>query len=114
MVAFLSDRLMICSRFLLAQQDVRPKTLPEPYRSLALMALLAIALLGMLMIVATLLGGHWVRRWGDRVRRPSIPPDVLVQRKGNSGAPKLPDGQVNDGDTLGTNESAGTDETAVS
>lgn len=104
MVATLSHRLTVCCWTLIAQQEVRPKTLPEPYRSLALMALLGIALLGMLMIVATLLGGHWVRRWGDRVRRKSVPPDVVVPRKSESSAPKIPGRQINDGDTLGTDD----------
>ena len=104
MVALLSNRLINWCWTLLAQQEGRPKNLPEPYRSLALMALLGIALVGMLLIVATLLGGHWVRRWGDRVRRPSVPPDILVQRKSVSVDPKIPDQRVNDGDTLGTDE----------
>lgn len=89
---------------LLAQQEPPPKTLPEPYKSLALMALLGIALLGMLMIVATLLGGHWVRRLGDRVRRPAVPPDVLVPRKDSSVETNLPDDLPEDGDTLGTDD----------
>ncbi|MGI9429460.1 MAG: hypothetical protein ACR2NM_12435 [Bythopirellula sp.] len=106
MVALLPNCLISWSCTLFAQQENGPKTLPEPYRALALMALLAIALLGMLMIVATLLGGHWVRRWGDRVRRPSVPPDVLVTRKDESVAAKIPDEKINDGDTLGSDETA--------
>ena len=89
---------------LLAQQEPRAKTLPEPYRSIALMALLGIALLGMLMIVATLLGGHWVRRWGDRVRRPAVPPDVLVPRQARLAKPNRTDEPGSDGDTHGTDE----------
>jgi hypothetical protein len=106
MVTLLPNCLIAICWTLIAEQEVRPKTLPEPYRSLALMALLGIALLGLLMIVATLLGGHWVRRWGDRIRRPSVPPDASMPRQGESAAPKLPNEQVNDGDTLGTDETA--------
>ncbi len=65
---------------LFAEQEVPSQTLPEPVQSIALMALLGIALLGMLMIVATLLGGHWVRRLGDRIRRPAVPPDVVAPK----------------------------------
>jgi hypothetical protein len=39
------------------------------------MALLGIALLGMLLVVVILLGGHWVRRQGSHRRGPSVPPD---------------------------------------
>ncbi|MBX3432200.1 MAG: hypothetical protein KF847_02515 [Pirellulales bacterium] len=49
--------------------------LPEPLRTVVLMALLGIALVGLLLVVATLLGGHWVRRIGSHRRGPSIPPD---------------------------------------
>jgi len=66
---------------LLAQQETPAPMLPEPVRLSAYMALLGIALLGMLLIVGTLLGGHWVRRWGDRHRRPAVPPDAIVRRK---------------------------------
>jgi len=65
---------------LFAEQEVPSQILPEPVRSIALMALLGIALLGMLMIVVTLLGGHWVRRLGNRIRRPAVPPDVVVPK----------------------------------
>lgn len=63
---------------ILAQRDMLSPKLPEPVRHIAYMALLGIALLGMLLIVGTLLGGHWVRRWGDRRRGPAVPPDVIV------------------------------------
>ncbi len=66
---------------LFAQRDMLSPKLPEPVRHSAYMALLGIALLGMLLIVGILLGGHWVRRWGDRRRRPAVPPDVIVQRE---------------------------------
>ena len=49
--------------------------LPPPTRAAALMALLGIALLGMLLVVIILLGGHWVRRQGSHRRGPSVPRD---------------------------------------
>lgn len=49
--------------------------LPPPARAAVLMALLGIALLGMLLVVLILLGGHWVRRIGAHRRGPSVPPD---------------------------------------
>ncbi len=75
--------LLLAQHLLLAQQEGPKPTLPEPVRQIAYMALLGIALLGMLLIVGTLLGGHWVRRWGDRRRRPAVPPDVIVSQDSN-------------------------------
>lgn len=100
----LPSSLLHGSYALLAEQEAPSQTLPEPVRSIALMALLGIALLGMLMIVATLLGGHWVRRWGDRVRRPAVPPDVLPPKTGEQASPKLSTGDVDEGDTFGVDE----------
>ena len=82
---------------------VNSTTLPEPVRQVAYMALLGIALLGMLMIVATLLGGHWVRRWGDSLRRRSLPPDVLIPRSTKSSRSLDPD-LPNDGETFNGND----------
>ncbi len=74
---------MVARVFFLFAQEPQPlqQTLPEPVRQVAYMALLGIALLGMLMIVGILLGGHWVRRWGNRRRQSAVPPDVIVPRK---------------------------------
>lgn len=105
MVVFFPPASSLFSAYVMfAEQAAPAKTLPEPYRSVALMALLGIALLGMLMIVATLLGGHWVRRWGSRTRRPAVPPDRHLPRKNKSVAPKIPGEDLNDGDTFGTDE----------
>ena len=49
--------------------------LPPPTRAAVLMALLGIALVGLLLVVVILLGGHWVRRQGNFRRGPSVPPD---------------------------------------
>ena len=65
---------------LLAQADEQPK-LPEPVRAYALMALLGIALLGMLIVVIILLGGSWVRKIGNYRRGPIVPPDVLLRHE---------------------------------
>jgi hypothetical protein len=39
------------------------------------MALIGIALVGLLFVVMILLGGHWVRRQGTPRRGPVVPPD---------------------------------------
>lgn len=49
--------------------------LPPPTRAAVLMALLGFALVGMLLVVIILLGGHWVRRQGNFRRGPVVPPD---------------------------------------
>jgi hypothetical protein len=49
--------------------------LPPPTRAAAMMALLGIALVGMMLVVLILLGGHWVRRQGDFRRTRIVPPD---------------------------------------
>ena len=87
---------------LLAEQQ--SQSLPEPVKQIALMALLGIALLGMLLVVGILLGGHWVRRLGSYVRRPAVPPDVIVPRRQSPSSPKLPSGDVEPGDTIGSDE----------
>ena len=48
---------------------------PEPQRTILLMALLGIVLLGLFLVVVILLGGNWVRRIGSYRRGPAIPPD---------------------------------------
>ena len=57
---------------LLAQQA---KEMSPPTRAIVLMALLGIALVGLMLVVMVLLGGHWVRRLGNHRRGPSVPPD---------------------------------------
>jgi hypothetical protein len=59
---------------MLAEAAIGEK-LPPPTRAAVLMALLGIALLGMLIVVIVLLGGHWVRRQGSFRRGPVVPPD---------------------------------------
>jgi hypothetical protein len=52
------------------------------------MALVGIALLGMLIVVIVLLGGHWARRQGGYRRGPAVPPDRLPLH------PNTPEGHV--------------------
>lgn len=56
------------------------RKIPEPTRTIILMALLGIVLVGMMLIVATMLGAHWVRRQGRHRRGPVVPKDVITPR----------------------------------
>lgn len=55
--------------------------LPPTTKAVALMALLGILLVGLLLVVFILLGGHWVRRIGSHRRGPSVPPDLVLRRE---------------------------------
>lgn len=60
------------------------QTLPPPTKAAAQMALIGIALVGLLFVVMILLGGHWVRRQGTHRRGPVVPPDrapIVPKRK---------------------------------
>ena len=70
-----ADLNTIC---LFAQQAAEPEKLPPTTRTIVYMALLGILLLGMLLIVIVLLGGHWVRRLGSYRRGPAVPADVVT------------------------------------
>lgn len=63
--------------------------LPPPTRAAVLMALIGIGLLGMLIVVIILLGGHWVRRQGAFRRASVVPHDrkPIVPRDTNPEAP---------------------------
>jgi hypothetical protein len=54
--------------------------LPPPTRTIILMSLLGILLLGLFIVVAILLGGNWVRKLGKHRRGPSVPLDVVPLR----------------------------------
>ncbi|MCC6493998.1 MAG: hypothetical protein IT424_13370 [Pirellulales bacterium] len=60
---------------LLLAEAAGGQKLPPPARAAVLMALLGIALLGMLLVAVVLLGGNWVRRQGNYRRGPSVPRD---------------------------------------
>lgn len=68
----------IAAAVLFAQQAERK--VPEPTRTIILMALLGIALLGLLLIAFTMLGASWVRKQGYR-RRSIVPTDKFLQRE---------------------------------
>ena len=59
--------------------------IPPPTRAAALMALVGIGLLGMLIVVVILLGGHWVRRQQVGRRGPVVPPDRAPLRREKGG-----------------------------
>jgi hypothetical protein len=61
--------------WLLAQAADGAQRLPPPTKAAAQMALLGIALVGLMFVVMILLGGHWVRRQGTHRRGPVVPPD---------------------------------------
>jgi hypothetical protein len=65
----------LLGQLVLLAQASRGEKLPPPTRAAVMMALLGIALLGMLIVVIILLGGHWVRRQGNFRRGRSVPPD---------------------------------------
>lgn len=67
--------------------EAAAKELPPPTRAAVQMALIAIGLIGLLLVVMILLGGHWVRRQGSHRRGPSVPPDRAPMRKTESRGP---------------------------
>jgi hypothetical protein len=64
------------STMLLFAQEAGPKV-PEPTRTIVLMALLGIVLLGLLLIAFAMLGASWVRKQGYR-RRSVVPTDIFL------------------------------------
>jgi hypothetical protein len=60
---------------LLAAAAGRAEKLPPTTKAAVQMALIGIALVGLLFVVMILLGGHWVRRQGTPRRGPVVPPD---------------------------------------
>jgi hypothetical protein len=77
---------------LLAQHGPSEKLSP-PASAAVLMALLGVALLGLLIVVLILLGGNWVRKQGNFRRGPSVPPDRRpLSRRPSEGSPPAPAG----------------------
>lgn len=75
------------------------KELPPTTRAAAMMAILAIALVGLLFVVVILLGGHWVRRQGRVRRGPTVPPDrAPLSSRGGGQRPTAP-GETSLGET---------------
>jgi len=92
---------LLGSLLLLAQSSAE---LPPPVRAAAMMALLGIALLGLLFVASILIGGHWVRRLGSHRRGSAVPHDFFSKKKRSP--PDLPkpdlsklDGKPLDGET---------------
>jgi len=85
--------------WLWAQAQPAPQ-LPPTIKTAALMTLLGIALLGMLLVVFILLGGHWVRRIGSHRRGPVVPPDLVLKKDPPNEKPKLPDSERPTGETF--------------
>lgn len=76
----------------LLAQSAPPDKLSPPASAAVMMALLGIALLGLLIVVIVLLGGNWVRKQGNFRRGPSVPPDRSpIPRRANDGAPLASD-----------------------
>lgn len=71
-----------------------PEKLSPPASAAVLMALLGIALLGMLLVVVILLGGNWVRKQGKYHRGPSVPPDRLPLRRSTDTEPATSDATI--------------------
>jgi hypothetical protein len=87
---------------------------PEPTRTIVLMALLGILLVGMLLIVGTMLGAHWVRRQGKFRRGPVVPPDVLPPRPAPPVTESTKRNIANTGDTFTGDDTVSNDDTIVS
>jgi hypothetical protein len=75
--------------WLLAQAQPVPQ-MPPTTKAVAMMALLGIALLGLLLVVFILLGGHWVRRIGSHRRGPVVPPDIVLKKGPPAEEARLP------------------------
>lgn len=102
---------MVIQYLLIAQQVARK--VPEPTRTIILMALLGIALVGMLLIVGTMLGAHWVRRQGAFRRGPAVPADTFIpQAKPTAGYNES--SRANTSDTLAGDDTLRGDDTVVS
>ena len=102
---------------LLAQQAERK--VPEPTRTIALMALLGIVLVGLLLIAFTMLGASWARKQGFR-RRSIVPTDKFLPRDAES-SPEPPAKHSsnkmrhsNMGDTFTGEDTVSGDDTVVS
>lgn len=97
---------------LFAAPEVTRK-IPEPTRTIVIMALLGIALVGLLLIAGTMLAGHWVRRQGSVRRGPVVPADTIVPRSTPSS--KQPDiNGRSTSETFSGDDTVGTDDTVVS
>jgi hypothetical protein len=90
------------------------RKVPEPTRTIVLMALLGILLVGMVLIVGTMLGAHWVRRQGKFRRGPVVPPDVILPRPATPADDTKNRNVANTGDTFTGDDTVSNDDTVVS
>ncbi len=111
MAMLYSYSLNIVSMLLAAAGDAQPiEKLPPPTRAAVIMALLGLVILGLFVVVAILLGGHWVRRLGKHRGGPSVPPDVAPMRPDQTTSSdqharqKFYRRNIEGGDTLATDE----------
>jgi hypothetical protein len=105
-------KLMSLGSLLIAAPEVARK-IPEPTRTIIMMALLGIALVGLLLIAGTMLGGHWVRRLGSIRRGPVVPKDVILPRPEPSKSSRDMNGRSTS-ETFSGDDTVGTDDTIVS
>jgi hypothetical protein len=75
MVNFVLALAQLHATPLVAAAAQQRQQLPPTTKAAAQMALIGIALVGLLFVVMILLGGHWVRRQGTPRRGPIVPPD---------------------------------------
>ncbi len=82
-----SANIPFVSAWALLAEAAKADKLSPPASAAVLMALLGIALLGLLIVVVILLGGNWVRKQGNFRRGPSVPPDRSpIPRRTTDGA----------------------------
>ena len=82
-----SAKIPSVSAWTLLAEAAKVDKLSPPASAAVLMALLGIALLGLLIVVVILLGGNWVRKQGNFRRGPSVPPDRSpIPRRTTDGA----------------------------
>jgi hypothetical protein len=105
--------LTIADTTFFAQQTERQ--VPEPTRTIVLMALLGIALLGLLLIAFTMLGASWVRKQGYR-RRSVVPTDTFLQHEPEPTTQQVSRkmNDFNSADTFTGDDTVSGDETVVS
>jgi hypothetical protein len=102
-----------CLGWLLFAAPEVARKIPEPTRTIVIMALLGIALVGLLLIAGTMLAGHWVRRLGSFRRGPVVPKDTIIPRSSpSSNQPDMSGHSTSD--TFSGDDTVGTDDTVIS
>jgi hypothetical protein len=97
---------------LLAQQVERK--VPEPTRTFILMALLGIALLGLLLVAIAMLGASWARKQGFR-RKSVVPADKFIHEQvSNPSRTGRQGDHFNSAETFTGDDTLSNDDTVVS